>query len=160
MDHPSSGELLLFVYGTLKRGFHNHTLFCEGVLRVEEAAVRGELHDLPFGFPGLVVPPETIRTTGTADPALDAATQRRLNGAAPPAGRTDGPRAFGELLAFDDPGERLPQLDYLEGFDPKRESLYRRVLIPAKTPTRTILAWAYAIEKLAGTHLPGGRWPA
>ena len=64
-------------------------------------------------------------------------------------------------MSFDDPGERLPALDGLEGFRPGEEGFYRRVLIPA-TLARTgtiVLAWAYAIESESGVYLPGGRWP-
>ena len=150
----------LFVYGTLKCGFSNHHGFCEGVLQVEEAFVPGDLYDLPFGFPALVVPEDTIRATGTSDPIQDVIIQRRLN-ESPVALPQDGsPQAFGELLTFEDPVDRLPKLDHLEGFDPAGQSLYRRVLIPVETATRRIHAWAYTIEKPTGAHLPGGRWPS
>lgn len=156
---PVEKPFALFVYGTLKCGFGNHDRFCRGVLSIEEAAVCGELYDLPFGFPALVVAEDFVWTIGTGDPTQDAATQHRLNEAhtSLPA---DGPRAFGELLAFDDPEERLPGLDHLEGFDPRGSSLYRRVLVPVETNTHTLLAWTYAIEKPTGTHLPGGHWPS
>jgi gamma-glutamylcyclotransferase (GGCT)/AIG2-like uncharacterized protein YtfP len=68
----------------------------------------------------------------------------------------------GELLSFDDPEERLPTFDKLEGFHPGGESFYKRVLIPAtlaETGVRT-LAWAYVVESASGVYLPGGRWPA
>ncbi len=149
----------LFVYGTLKCGFENHDKFCQDALEIEEASVCGRLYDLPFGFPALLVPEETIHAAGTKDAIFDAATQHRLNKTAPILFR-DEPRAFGELLTFDDPEERLPLLDRLEGFDPKGRSLYRRALIPAETATRSILVWTYVIEKPTGTHLPGGHWPA
>jgi gamma-glutamylcyclotransferase (GGCT)/AIG2-like uncharacterized protein YtfP len=152
--------LVLFVYGTLKCGFDNHASFCEGVLGIEKAAVYGKLYDLPFGFPALVVPQETIHATGTKDPTLDVATQHQLDGIATVTSENGGPQAFGELLTFDDPVDRLPKLDHLEGFDPEGQSLYRRVLVPVGTKTHTVLAWTYAIEKPAGTHLPGGHWPA
>lgn len=161
MEQPSSKELFtLFVYGTLKCGFDNHGRFCEGVLAVEKATVCGRLYDLPFGFPALIVSEETIHAAGTANPALDTATQRRLNGAALPAPFDDGPSAYGELLTFDDPEDRLPKLDHLEGFDPEGHSLYRRVLVPVRTTTQTVFAWAYVIEKPSGNYLPGGHWPA
>lgn len=150
----------LFVYGTLKRGFRNHAGYCNGVLEIEAAAVWGELYDLPYGYPALVVPPETIRANGTLDPLLDVATQHRLNMSSSTQPPRNFPRAFGELLSFDDPDKRLPELDHLESFDPDGYSLYRRVLVPVETTTCTTLAWAYVTEKPAGTHLPGGRWPA
>ncbi len=143
----------------MKRGHANHDLFCRGYLRIEEATVRGRLYDLPFGYPALVVPEEDVRAVGTADPAGDADEQRRLAraGVRPP----DGPRVSGELFTFDDPEERLPALDRLEGFDPSGPSTYRRVLIPAETSGGAgVLAWAYVAEEPSGIHLPGGSWPA
>lgn len=150
----------LFAYGTLKCGFSNHDTFCQNALRIEDATVYGELYDLPFGFPALVVPENDVRATGTRDPARDVATQHRLNETpiVPPPG--GAPRVFGELLNLEDPGDRLPKLDHLEGFEPGGRSLYRRILVPVETATRNVLAWAYAIEGPTGTHLPGGRWPS
>jgi len=152
-------QLNLFFYGTLKRGHANHGLFCRGYSSVEGATVRGRLYHLSSGYPALVVPEADIHATGTADPIHDASEQQRLD----PAGvyRSDGALVFGELFVFDDPEERLPALDRLEGFDPGRASLYRRVLIPAETSRgASVLAWAYVIEEISGTHLPGGRWPS
>ena len=148
----------MFFYGTLKRGHANHDRFCKGYSSVEEAAVRGRLYDLPFGFPALVVPEEDVRAVGTADYVEDA---RRSRGA-PDAGAqvADGPRVFGELFVFDDPGDRLPALDLLEGFAPDAPGFYRRVLIPVETGGGAVMAWAYAVERPSGTHLPGGRWPS
>jgi gamma-glutamylcyclotransferase (GGCT)/AIG2-like uncharacterized protein YtfP len=112
-----------------------------------------------LGYPALVVPQEDIRAIGIEDPIHDASVQRRL-------GRTrvyrpDAPPVPGELFVFDDPEERLPALDRLEGFVPGRPSLYRRVLILAETAGGAgVLAWAYVIEESSGTYLPGGRWPS
>ncbi len=47
--------LRLFVYGTLKRGYWNHDPFCEGVLEIRDARIRGRLYEGP-GFPLLEVP--------------------------------------------------------------------------------------------------------
>ncbi len=148
----------MFFYGTLKRGHANHDRYGGDYLGVEEAAVRGRLYDLPFGFPALVVPEEDVRAVGTADYTGDA----RKNGEAvdTETWASDVPRVFGELFVFDDPGDRLPALDSLEGFVPDRPGFYRRVLVPVAAKDRTVLAWAYAVERPSGTHLPGGRWPA
>lgn len=147
----------LFVYGSLKRGFPNHEAFCEGAVRVEEARVRGWLYHLPFGFPAIVVPPESIHATGTADPASDVLTQQRHE---PDLQRTSGgPLVTGEIFTFENPHHRLPELDRLEGFNPGSRSLYHRVLVPATAEGGPLLAWAYAIEAPAGTHLPDGHWP-
>ena len=148
----------MFFYGTLKRGHANHDLYCRGYLRGEEATVRGRLYDLPSGYPALVVPEEDVRAIGTADPTGDASTQQQL--AHEKVYRPDGTLISGELLTFDDPEERLPALDRLEGFDPPRPSLYRRVLLPAETSGGDgVLAWAYAIERASGIYLRGGSWP-
>ena len=150
----------MFFYGTLKRGERNHDVYCDGAVEVCEASVRGELYGHPAGYPAMVVPEETVRATGTADHARDAAQghQHPLEGTA----EISGDLVFGELFVFDDPEEHLPALDLLEGFvpgDPTNE--YRRVLIPACTPDRSAwLAWAYVVDAAPGEHLPAGRWPA
>jgi gamma-glutamylcyclotransferase (GGCT)/AIG2-like uncharacterized protein YtfP len=149
----------LFVYGTLKRGFSNHARFCESASNIEEAAACGDLYDLPFGFPALVVSGKNIQAVGTTAYAFDAAEQHRMD----EAGQFtvfDEPRVYGEVFTFDDPEERLPELDRLEGFDPEGHSLYRRVLIPVEVATGGVLAWAYVIDRPAGTLLPTGRWPS
>ena len=149
----------LFVYGTLKRGQRNHDRFCNGVLAVQEATVLGRLYDLPLGFPALAVPRENVIGTGTMDYPADAERQRRVpaNLEALPGWDT----VHGELLSFDDPEERLPALDGLEGFRPGEQSFYTRVLIPAtllETGT-TVSVWAYAAEPESGAYLSGGCWP-
>lgn len=151
--------LTMFFYGTLKRGHANHERFCRGYLRVEEATVRGRLYDLHFGYPALVVDERDVRAVGTADPLRDASEQR--SSALVEMGPPGGPRVSGELFAFDDPEERLPALDLLEGFDPAdASSPYRRVLVPVETTGGPVLAWAYVVERSSGVYLPGGRWPA
>jgi gamma-glutamylcyclotransferase (GGCT)/AIG2-like uncharacterized protein YtfP len=105
-----------------------------------------------------VVPKEDIHATGTADPTHDALEQQQLN--LTRVHRPDGTLVHGELFTFDDPEGRLLALDRLEGFDPSRPGLYRRVLIPTETSGGGVLAWAYVIEESSGTYLPGGRWPS
>ena len=152
-------QIFMFFYGTLKRGQSNHDEYCGGAVRVEDATVRGEIYDLPFGYPALVVPHESIHAEGTGDPAMDADEQRRLDRAQ--VALPEGPRVSGELFAFVDPESRLPLIDHLEGFDPTdASSHYRRVLLPARTSESScILAWAYVVEESSGTYLPGGSWP-
>lgn len=147
----------LFVYGTLKRGFSNHDRFCDGALSVEEASACGDLYDLPFGFPALVVPEKSIQAVGTADYAFDAAEQHRLDGT-PQRRAFVEPRVYGEVFTFEDPEDRLPELDRLEGFDPDGTSLYRRVLIPVEAAQSVTVAWAYVTERPVGTRVPDGRW--
>lgn len=123
--------------------------------------MRGRLYDLPFGFPALVVPEEDVQAVGTTDYLANAQIQDSAEAGSREA-YSDWDTVCGELFIFDDPEERLPVLDELEGFRPGEKSFYRRVLIPA-TLTETgipVIAWAYAIESASGIYLPGGRWPA
>jgi gamma-glutamylcyclotransferase (GGCT)/AIG2-like uncharacterized protein YtfP len=153
--------LNVFVYGTLKRGQRNHDRFCQGLVSAREATVRGRLYHLPYGFPALVVPGEDVRATGTTGYLADA-ERGRIGEAGPQRALAGWDTVYGEILGFDDPRERLPALDGLEGFRPGEESFYERVLIPATllwTGT-TVLAWAYAVDSGSGTYLPDGRWPA
>src|SRR5918997_2685048 len=104
-------RLVMFFYGTLKRGERNHERYCGGALGVEEGAVRGDVYDLPFGYPALVVPEESIHAFGSGDYAGDAEEQWRLGGGLVPL--LEGPQVFGEIFAFDDPTWRLPAIDRL-----------------------------------------------
>ncbi len=151
--------LIMFFYGTLKRGERNHERYCSGALRAEEAAVRGDLYDIPLGYPALVVPADCIHAFGTGSPTWDVEEQWRLD--REPVLSPEGPRVFGEIFAFDDPESRLPALDSLEGFAPTdASSHYQRVLLPVEMNDGSgILAWAYVVEESSGTYLPGGRWP-
>lgn len=151
----------VFVYGTLKRGQRNHERFCREALTVREATVRGRLYDLPYGFPALLVPKVDVQATGTTDYLFDA--RAKSHAQTRPQEKSPGRDiVYGELLTFDDPGQRLPDLDALEGFRPGESGFYRRVLVPA-TPAEagtTVLAWTYAVNSISGIYLPEGRWPA
>ena len=155
LETAADGLLDVFVYGTLKQGHANHKRFCRGVLSIRPATARGFLYDLPFGFPGLVVLRENILATGTKDYEADARRQRHVSETAFLAGEAV---VHGELLTFDDPVERLPALDGLEGYAPGETSLYERVLIPVEVKGNASLAWAYALTRPAGTRIPAGRW--
>ncbi len=147
----------VFVYGTLKRGERNHDRFCQGVIRIREATIHGWLYNLPFGFPALAAPEESVLAVGTLDYSADA---ERQVATIPEEVPIRGDIVHGELLTFDDPLARLPALDGLEGFRPDEDCLYRRVLIPVRADDGMQAAWAYAIERASGEYLPGGRWPA
>ena len=158
----------IFVYGTLKRGFRNHDLFCQGVLEIRESQVRGRLYDGP-GYPLLQVPDEDILAHGTSRPSDDVATQARLadqvqslpQAVEVPAAPGPWGTVFGELLSFADPVSRLPAIDRLEGFHPGSRSLYRRVLVRAEVCGGCEVAWVYVVEKLGikQRRLSTGRWP-
>ena len=140
------------------RGERNHDRYCRGFVAASEATVRGRLYDLPYGFPALVVPREDVRATGTADYLADAGLQQRSR--SEPQKSLSEPTAHGELLTFDDPGERLPALDALEGYVPGQGGFYERVLVPVVVGDGAVLAWVYVTAEPAGVYLPGGRWPA
>jgi gamma-glutamylcyclotransferase (GGCT)/AIG2-like uncharacterized protein YtfP len=125
-----------------------------------EATVRGRLYDLPYGYPALTVPEEDIRAMGTSYYPADA-VKGRVAEAGSREALSGWDTVHGEVLSFDDPGERLPALDALEDFRPSGKSFYRRVLIPAALARTgaTVLAWAYVVESESGVYLPGGRWP-
>jgi gamma-glutamylcyclotransferase (GGCT)/AIG2-like uncharacterized protein YtfP len=143
--------LKVFVYGTLKRGMWNHERFCAGAVSIEEAVVRGRLYEMDCGLPVLQVPEADILVHGTADPRADAATQARFEAEMaqhPDQGAKGRTRrgwglVRGQLMTFDDPEERLPRLDRLEGFRPDGPSLYNRVLIPVLLSEARLTAWAY-----------------
>jgi gamma-glutamylcyclotransferase (GGCT)/AIG2-like uncharacterized protein YtfP len=153
-------RLNIFVYGTLKRGQRNHEHFCRDLASAQEATVRGWLYELPYGFPALVVPEADIFATGTTDYLVDTKTGHHKE--VEPSEKSLGTTVHGELFSFDDPEERFPALDRLEGFRPGEKSFYKRVLIPATLPntSETIPAWTYVIESASGIYLPNGRWLA
>ena len=126
---------------------------------MREATVRGRLYELPYGFPALVVPEEDILATGTTNYLADAEEQQHVVlGSRGSSTRWDTVR--GELMIFDDPEERLPALDALEGYVPGEEGLYERVLVPVEIASELALAWTYRGTGITGVYLPGGSWPA
>jgi gamma-glutamylcyclotransferase (GGCT)/AIG2-like uncharacterized protein YtfP len=167
--------LRLFVYGTLKLGGRHHERLCRGVRSVESAIVRGRIYMLPVGYPVLTVPAASILARGSVDPLADVATQAKALGAwvtdrarwarskgrqhpAKLARELTAPRdeggdcddVRGEILVFDDPEERLPRIDELEGFRPSGASLYSRVLLTVlrERDARLVPAWAYVEGEL------------
>lgn len=156
---------LLFVYGTLKRGCWNHDRFCRGALHIQEARVRGRLYELPSGIPVLQVPDGNILAVGTGDVPADMGVQKRLTstltskGLEPP---TNGEVVYGELFGFDDPAQRMPAIDRLEGFRPGQASMYRRVLTPVFTENGVVAAWVYVTDSeqflRPCRRLKDGRW--
>ncbi len=126
---------------------------------MREATIRGRLYELPYGFPALVVPEEDILATGTTNYLADAEEQQHVVlDSRTPSTRWD--TVHGELMTFDDPEERLPALDALEGYVPGEEGLYERVLVPVEVADESVLAWSYRIMRITGVYLSGGDWPA
>ena len=159
--------LRLFVYGTLKRGYHNHRLVPQAAA-IQPAWTWGRMYHLQAGFPALEVPDHLILAHGTAHPWRDARTQDEtpLRTDGKPAGDWDW--VGGELVTLADPDADLPPIDRLEGFRATgARNLYDRVLVTVYgsywdgawglTP---VTAWTYD-----GRHLPGclrrcTLWPA
>lgn len=156
---------LLFVYGTLKRGYWNHDRFCGGALHTQEGVVRGRLYELPSGIPVLQIPDDDVLAVGTGDVSADVGVQNRLTstltsqGLEPP---TNGEVVYGELFTFDDPAQRMPAIDRLEGFRPGQASMYRRVLTLVFTEGGVAAAWVYVTDSeqflRSCRRLKDGRW--
>ena len=158
--NAAAATLRLFVYGTLKRGGRYHQRFCRSVRSIENAIVRGRVYVLPAGDPVLTVPAASILARGSADPLADVAKQADAFAPEPAAsGDEGGPcdDVRGEILVFDDPEERLPRIDGLEGFRPGGASLYARVLLTVRREqdARLVPAWAYVEGDLL--RAPGSR---
>lgn len=161
MEEPA---LCLFVYGTLKRGHRNHARYCSGYRACVEAAVVGQLYDLPAGYPMLVVPSDSILAVGTSSPLADVATQLAIPSTATTQLTSRAPSevvvVHGELLTFDDAPARIPPIDALEDFTPGQPSLYLRVMLATIDPLGRIV-WTYVAPD--GRLPPGARaiakWP-
>lgn len=156
---------LLFVYGTLKRGCWNHDRFCRGALHTQEAVVRGRLHELPSGIPVLQIPDDDVLAVGTEDVTVDVGVQQRLTSTLTSQRcelPMNGEAVYGELFTFDDPAQRMPAIDRLEGFRPGQASMYRRVLTPVFTKDGVAAAWVYVTDSeqflRSCRRLQDGRW--
>lgn len=157
----SPPDIALFVYGTLKKGFpaHEH-FFGEDADDIEEAVVRGNLFDLPAGYPALAVPQKNILAIGAATPLDDAEKRRGVRLAEDRSLPAPEETVHGEIVRFGDSERILPALDAFEGFDPEGGSLYVRVLTTAWTASgEACPTWAYVMESPLGKPLPDGKWP-
>jgi gamma-glutamylcyclotransferase (GGCT)/AIG2-like uncharacterized protein YtfP len=160
-DKEAQGMLRIFVYGTPKRGFWNHSRFCRDALHIEDASVRGMLYELPTEIPVLHIPRIDILSIGTSEPLVDVVTQDRISGglAANVLPDEEGWQMIqGELMTFLYPQLALPPIDRLEGFRPGYPSLYHRVLVPVMTKNCVLPAWCYiGAENVAGMISPTGK---
>lgn len=154
----------LFVYGTLKRGYWNHELFCKDAVSIEEATVRGRLYELPSGIPVLEVPGEDILAVGIPTSFKDMVLQdsfRNLDML--PAGLDGWHDIRGELITLADPELTVPLIDQLEGFSVGARCMYHRVLLTVIDVRRDLIpAWCYIGTPFTLRHsCPSGRnaWP-
>ena len=160
--------LRIFVYGTLKKSFSNHAQYCTGVLRLEQALLRGTLFKLNPRAPIMTIPDADILAYGTMNVAEDLEVQEKFEsiltprlkaGEETPAEKS-GDRSIvrGEILFFGDAETRLPMIDSLEDFLPGEPSTYLRVLVNATLlDGHQTSAWTYIagfdtgkLEKYAG----------
>jgi gamma-glutamylcyclotransferase (GGCT)/AIG2-like uncharacterized protein YtfP len=160
--------LRLFVYGSLKRGFSNYSLYCRGSVSIEPTQIEGRLFQLPNGYPVLELPQSRILAHGTADLRADLSRQGSERTApktripVPGAGWPGKSLVYGELLTFAGTPARLRAMDGLEHFRPGRKNPYERVLIEVYSPTRQarMTAWTYVAGDLSptGRLIPTGKW--
>lgn len=153
----------LFVYGTLKRGFHNHRL-CAQALDIRPAWTWGRLYHLRAGYPALEVPNHLILAHGSDRPRHDASLQGKTLPF--PVGKPSGDWDWvsGELVTLADPEADLPPIDRLEGFQANgRHNLYDRVLVTVWVQDcglEPVTAWTYDGRRITGRGSRCRSWPA
>jgi len=133
----------VFVYGTLKKGFPNHERIFKGYeIKITEAWAYGELYDLGWGFPAMVIDYKNSEISGDQDST----------------------KVYGELIDFGAP-QLLLALDRLEGFIGHGASgnFYNRIKRTVHTSDGTIQVWVYVITPemcLIRNYrkLPSGIW--
>ncbi len=176
-SNERAADTLVFVYGTLKRGYWNHTPWLDGCEYLRDTMTKGRLWVRRTLTPILEIPVGHHLLRGTADVRADVAAAGALGQAR---GRIRAARPLppdalpksssgsasdmiptdmdhflwvtGELYRLTDPSIQLPRLDELEEFVPEdaAASLYDRQLAPVDKDGQT-LAWLYPI--------PSGRQP-
>ena len=157
----------LAVYGTLKRGYWNHEVFCANAVRVEPLLLPGRLYAFESGIPALVVDAADILALGTCDPPADAATQHKIAALMAEQGScipcVDRRLVDAELITFADPAANLPPIDRLEGFRPGHDSMYDRVLVAAVAGSGKVTpVWCYVASRESVSHIgPSDKlaWP-
>lgn len=138
--HPVCG--LLFVYGTLRRGFsHHHILERLRARLMGQGSVQGELYDLG-AFPG------ARPAAGDAGAHAPDRVQAERKAQTRPVRRV-----VGELYQLQNPQRDLRVLDSYEGFRPSApvRSFFRRELaevLPRGRAARP--AWVYWLNRTAG----------
>ncbi|MFW5735343.1 MAG: gamma-glutamylcyclotransferase family protein [Oceanidesulfovibrio sp.] len=148
-DHRPTTEPAsrVFVYGTLKCGYHNHSRLCREHAGSLAGFVRGRVVDRPEGFPTLFVPVDDVLAAGSDDLRADCRLietldQNSYDMAAIPS-REPWHFVAGEVYTFRDGAERLQTLDMLEDYIPGEPSMYCRVALPVRTSHGVVPCWAY-----------------
>jgi gamma-glutamylcyclotransferase (GGCT)/AIG2-like uncharacterized protein YtfP len=159
---PPITTIRLFVYGTLKRGYHNHRLVPQAAA-IQPAWTWGRLWHLRAGYPALEVPDRLILAHGSDQPRRDA----RLQVTTPPfpVGKPKGDWDWvsGELVTLADPAVNLPPIDRLEGFRANgSRSFYDRVLVTVWVNDgglEPVTAWTYDGRQIVGRQERCIDWP-
>lgn len=156
-------NISVFVYGTIKSG-HRNSCLCNGADSVVPAEVRGQLYDLPYGFPAVVFPDDHVYGLGTRNFIVDAKKQQELiekhKRGVDLLSAGDYGAVYGELVTFTDPMSHMYYFDELEGYTYNRNSMYYRVLVPVKTDRGITFAWSYDGRAIAnnGERNYSGVW--
>lgn len=159
---PPITTIRLFVYGTLKRGYHNHRLVPQAAA-IQPAWTWGRLWHLRAGFPALEVPDRLILAHGSDQPRRDA----RVHLTTPPfpVGKPAGDWDWvsGELVTLADPEADLPPIDRLEGFRANdSRTFYGRVLVTVwvkDNGLEPVTAWTYDGRQIVGRLARCTAWP-
>ena len=159
---PPITTIRLFVYGTLKRGYHNHRLVPQAAA-IQPAWTWGRLWHLRAGYPALEVPDRLILAHGSDQPRRDAGIQ--VTTTPLPVGQPAGDWDWisGELVTLTDPAVDLPPIDRLEGFRANgSRSFYDRVLVTVWVNDgglESVTAWTYDGRQLPGRLGRCSDWP-
>lgn len=184
METNLDAPLRIFVYGSLKRGYRNHTAYCQGYDSFRAATVVGRLYRQAEGYPMLVVPPASILAHGTSGMRADLAQLVRLEESlvsqqlqadeSLATNLADGPwqEIRGEIYQWTaghlESNEILARLDRLEDFYPADEaadinrSLYHRVIVLARHAAGVEPVWTFVApqgELPPGCTPMGRSWP-
>lgn len=132
-----ASDLQVFVYGTLKPGGRYWPRFCEGkVSNLVAAKVRGQLFDLPVGYPALVA--------GGDDWAWGCVLSFRREA------------DFAEV----------DRLEGFDPWGPPAENEYQRIKVETFTSEGEALGpvWTYVMDnakvhRLGGARIEDGDWP-
>jgi gamma-glutamylcyclotransferase (GGCT)/AIG2-like uncharacterized protein YtfP len=169
MEPEQTAPLRIFVYGSLKRGYRNHTAYCQGYETFRTATVVGRLYRQADGYPMLVVPPESILAIGTSDIRCDLEQLALVyESESQPVADDPWQEIRGEIYQWPasqaESSDVLARLDRLEDFYPSdvNRSLYHRVIVLAQHAEGVEPVWTFVAPQGELPHgcSPMGRsWP-
>jgi gamma-glutamylcyclotransferase (GGCT)/AIG2-like uncharacterized protein YtfP len=154
-----NGNLSIFVYGTLKKGYCNHSFFLSEAKRIQKAFTWGRLFGLIQGFPALVTSSDLILTEGGFDLQADLEIKHETPSYPVEKPEGDWDQVYGELVELPRPYFHMKKLDRLEGFVHPGPCLYKRVIVPVISREKCTSAWTYVMEDVPeGKRVKGGVW--